>query len=258
MRESMKKNAKNIGIIILFLASCNAQTVFGALLLQSNTLYMHSFDSFNSELYAVNSNDGSATLVGDLATQCTDIAFAGSKLYGISFTNFFLIDPTTGAVSDVVLHGYNDLNALTAANPRILYAAGNSVNFNKRGRNVGANFIMFKFNNKTNSWRAKRIGNFGSGLTSAGDLIYFKKTLYATVNNPSSINTWLAKINPKTGKAKLIGDIGFRNVWGLAVKDKVMYAVTVDGELLQINPKNGLGVFIGSNGISQGGLTKSP
>jgi len=233
--------------ILLGLLFFSVQSVY-ALPLQGNALYMCSIES-NSKLYVVSYINGVKTLVGSMGTQCTDLAFAGTTLQGVTFTRFFNVNPTTGKVTASKAHGFTDINALVAGPAGTFYAAGYT---NNGGQ--GANFV--RINGTTGL--GTRLGRFGAGLTSAGDLAFLNGILYATVNKPGSINTWLAKINTTTGKATLIGNIGRRNVWGLAVRNGIMYAVTNDGKLLRINPSTGIGVLLGTNGIVQAGLAKSP
>ena len=234
--------------ILLGLLLFSVQSAY-ALSLKGNTLYMCSFES-SSKLYVVSYVNGAKALVGTIGTQCTDLAFAGTKLHGVSFTKFLTLNPTTGKVTASKAHGFADLNALVAGSAAGTYYAAGSTN----NSGQGANFV--RINGTTGI--GTKVGRFGAGLTSSGDFAYFNGILYATVNKPGSINTWLAKINTTTGKATLIGNIGRKNVWGLAVRNGIMYAATNDGKLLRINPTTGIGILLGTNGIVQAGLAKSP
>lgn len=226
---------------------CVAQDA-NALPLQVNTLYMCDFQA-KSKLYVLNSTNGAKTLVGSIGTQCTDLAFVGSKLNAVTFSKFLTINPVTGAITASKNHGFTDINALVAGSSGTLYAAGSINNGGK-----GANFV--RINASTGVGTV--IGKYGAGLTSAGDLEFLGGILYATVNKPGSATTWLAKINTSTGKATLVGNIGHQNVWGLAVRNGLMFAVSNNGKVLRINTANGVGVVIGTNGVVQAGLAKSP
>jgi hypothetical protein len=225
--------------------------VSAALPLQSNTLYVHSFE-YNSRLYTVSPATAATTFVGALGTECTDIAFNGPKLAGISFTRFFQINPTTGAVSSLRYHGFSDLNALVhagAASSGHFFAAG----VNGSGTNGG---VFVRINATTGA--GTLIGRMGNGLTSAGDLTFLNGTLYALVNKPGSSTTWLAKINPTNGKATLVGNTGYSNVWGLEVRSGVMFAMTNNGRTMRLNPVTGISEVVGANTLRMGGLAKSP
>ena len=236
---------------LLLLLNGPVCSAVAALPIQSNTLYVHSFE-YNSRLYIVNASTGVTTLVGAMGTECTDLAFNGTKLSGISFTRFFQINPTTGAVSSIKYHGFSDLNALVfagAASPGNFFAAG----VNGSGNNGG---VFVRINATTGV--GTLIGRLGNGLTSAGDLAFLNGTLYALVNKPGAATTWLAKINPVSGKATLVGNTGYTDVWGLEVRSGIMFAATSNGRLMRLNPNSGVAAVVGTSPVRMGGLAKSP
>jgi hypothetical protein len=212
-----------------------------------NTLYMNEFVSSSSRLFKVNSANAVATLVGSTFTpKVTDVAFQGTTLYGVTFNSFLSINPNNAQTTTIGSLGFNDINALVVnpANGKI-YGAGSAV----PGR-----FISI---NPTNG-RGTFIGNFGTGLSSAGDLAFKNGVLYATLKRTGFTNSWLAKIAIATGKATLVGDIGFADVWGLSLRNGVLFGATRTGQLITINPTTGRGTFVNRNGIQQAGLTTSP
>ena len=187
-----------------------------------------------------------------MGTECTDLEFNGAKLSGISFTRFFQINSTTGAVSNIRYHRFSDLNTLVyagAASPGNFYAAG----VNGSG-NAGGVFVRIN----ANTGVATLIGRLGNGLTSAGDLIILNGTLFALVNKPGSATTWLAKINPATGKATLVGNTGHPDARGLEIRSGVMLAAAANGRIMRLNSQSGVAAIVGSNSVSMGGLAKSP
>jgi hypothetical protein len=242
----MMMYVKYLFMILLFFIS---NLSYSAIPLQRNTLYTCSVQA-NSNLYILNTS-GAATRVGSIGDQCTDLAFVGSQLWGITFTRILIIDPTTGRIISFGQHGFNDLNALVAvpSSGTTFYSAGFS-----SGR-----FVRIRITN-TGQIQTTALGSYGNGLTSAGDLVFLNGILYATVNRPGFASTWLARINPANGRATLIGNtgIGFPGVFGLELRSGVMYGATNNGIFLSINPGTGRGVRLGTNGIVQGGLAKSP
>lgn len=226
-------------IVVTFLiASCS--TTFAIFY---NALYM---EDLSSNLYTVDAASGTATLVGPIGiSNVTDIAFEGFTLYGITFSEFLLIDPDTGAGSIVGSLGWSDMNALAVASDRTIYAAGfSSGDFISINPITGVGTI---------------IGNYGSGLTSSGDLAFDSGgTLYASVKRSGYTNDWLATIDLGTGEATLIGEIGYVDVFGLSFKDETLYGVTTDGQLLEIDTFSGAGTLVGVNWINQWGLSTSP
>jgi hypothetical protein len=211
-----------------------------------NTLYM--VDILKpSSIYRLSATDGSATSIGSTrVNEVTDIAFLGKTLYGITMKQFLKIDPSTGAATVIGKTGASDLNAL-AVQPgsHKIYAAG----YQYPGYVVIIN---------PKNGRCASIGKLGTGLASAGDLVFKGSILYASLNKTGSAHSWLARVNPATGEATLIGSIGYRDVWGLAVRSGALYGVTKDGEFLKINTTTGKAVHLGSNRRKQAGLTCSP
>ncbi len=236
---------------LLLLLNGQMSSALAELPLQSNTLYVHGFE-YNSRLYTLNATTGATTLVGTMGTECTDLAFNGTILWGISRTRFFRVNPTTGAISNIRYHGYTDLNALVyagAASPGNFYAAG----VNGSGVNGG---VFVRINATTGIGTV--IGLMGSGLTSAGDLTFLNGTLYALVKKPGSAKTWLAKINLANGKATLVGNTGYSDVWGLEIRNGVMFAATSNGKIMRLNPNTGVAAVVATNTVTMGGLAKSP
>lgn len=231
--------------------------------LAKNTLYMCEYKS-NSSLYKINPSNGAATLVGPTQTslQCTDLTFRGTTLLGSAFTKLLTIDPTTGKAtpkSKPYGGSITDINALvTQPSTNKLFGAGS----NSPGRFVQIN---------PTSGVATQLGTFGTGLGSAGDLAFLNGVLYATLTNAADTRaTYLAKISlvsPTIGKATLIGPIRrtvngktvyLQNVWGLAVRNNVLFGAMLTGEVLTINPNNAVATLKGDNNKQQAGLAVSP
>lgn len=212
-----------------------------------NRLYSHSFTS-NSALYVVDPTNGMTTLMGytDVG-YITDIAFSANNfLYGITFTALYHLDPYSAEGTYIGSTGFSNLNGLVTSPEGIIYAANTSY----------GQFIRID----ENTGRGTLIGEFGTGLSSSGDMIFADDgTLYATLNRSGFANAWLATVDPDTGVATLIGDIGFGDVWGLSIRDGIMYGVTPSGQLLEIDPASGAGTLLGTDaGIAHGGLTTTP
>ncbi|MFZ3138110.1 MAG: C10 family peptidase [Thermodesulfovibrionales bacterium] len=224
--------------ILMFLCFFNTEV----LAISFNTLY--SEDS-SSNLYTINASTGAATMVGSIGISgVTDIAFNGLNLYGITFSYFLNINPNTATGNIIGYTGYSNLNALAVSSNGIIYAAETTGTFVRINPTSG---------------QAIFIGNYGDGLSSGGDLAFsLNKTLYASVKRSGYDNSWLATVNLSTGKASLIGDMGYKDVYGLSFKDGTLYGVTQDGKLIKINTSIGTGTYVGSNLINHWGLTTSP
>lgn len=208
--------------------------------LQYDTLYA----ATSTDLWILDAKTGNATYIGPLSYITTDIAFSGTSLYGVTFTDLLSIDPTTGNTTDIGYTGYGNINSLAVAPDGTLYAAT-------------GDGILLKINGA--SGIGYLVGYFGSGMTSNGDLAFRDDgVLFAAVNNPGYSNTWLATVDPISGTANPIGDIGFQNVLGLSFKDGVLYGVTAQGELLRISTSTGSGTLLGISSPSYWGLATSP
>lgn len=233
-----------------------------------NTLYMCAYET-NSPLYKLSATTGAATEIGsmDLDQTCTDLAFrktkaSGTQLFGTSFTKAFLIDPTTGKAKllpNAYGTGINDINALVAEpGTGILYAAGSAA----PGR-----FISIS----PTTGKATVLGSLGKDIGSAGDLEFLNGELYGLVNKSSTgTETYLATISLSAGtmgKATDLRPITLKvdgkleaqdNVWGLANREGVLFAVMESGDVLIIDPATGVGTLKGDNYVQQAGLAVSP
>lgn len=179
-------------------------------------------------LYAIDrgESDGSGTLfrlgasasggfvdvqvVGETGVQdLFDIAFMGNRLFGIgpggatfgtSDDVLVEIDPNTAAatpIGTIEVSGF--FNALVGESPSTLLAATD-----------GGQLWRIDLAALT----ASRLGSFGSGLSSSGDLAFVGGTLYASSGVFGSGE--LVVVNPTSGRATVVGSLGIRDVFGLA------------------------------------------
>jgi hypothetical protein len=232
-----------VGSMLLSAAAAGASSARPAAV-KPGTIYMTDFVS-DSALYRVNATNGAATRVGYTGVQLTDLAFKGSTLYAVGFSTLYKINPTTAQATTVGSLHRADVNALVAnpTNGKLYGAGSNSGGFVSISSTTG---------------QSTQIGTFGPGLTSAGDLVFIKGVLYASVNRQGYSDTWLVRVNVTTGTAKLIGDLGSPDVWGLALRSGTLYGATREGNWLRISPSNGHATVIGHNSVQQAGLTTAP
>jgi hypothetical protein len=204
------------------------------------TVYAVTFAS-NSALYRINPRSHRVSLVGHTKHQLTDIAFRGKTLNAISFTALYRLNPKTGASHLIGSLGLSNANAL-AAQPKThtLYGADQSGDF-------------FKIRPKTG--RVTIIGFFGHGLGSSGDLTFSGGHLYATVFRSGSVKSLLARVNIHTGAAKVIGNTGHTNVYGLITGRGALYGATFNGRFLKVSRTTGRGRVVWKDGLHVGGLT---
>lgn len=254
----------HVSVLVSFcLLTAISGNVRAATPLVANTLYMCEFRN-NGSLFKLNANNGQATLIGALKVSpaCTDLAFRGSTLYGATFTKLMTIDPTTGKAtlkSGTFGGGAGNINALVVQ-------PGTNKLFGANGVAPGK---FFEINPTTG--KATLRGQFGSNLSSSGDMAFRNGVLFATVLNATDRRaTYLAKISLNTatfGRATLIGPIRrvvnqrttyLQDVFGLEVRSGVLYGAMRSGEFLRINPNNAIATLLGDNNKTQAGLAKSP
>jgi hypothetical protein len=202
------------------------------------TVYAITF-SPNSALYRMNPRSHTAAFKGNTGVELTDVAFRGKTLYAISFTDLYRISTATGASHDIGALGVGSANALVAQpGTDTLY-----------GADQGGDF--FKVNPRTG--HATIIGMYGNGLGSSGDLVFAHGHLYASVVSSTSATSLLATVNVRTGAAKVVGDTGFPNVYGLVAGKGALYGATFNGEFLRISPRTGRAKLIWKDGLAVGG-----
>jgi hypothetical protein len=183
-------------------------------------------DDQAGEIGVVDAVSGAVTLVGPSGQNLTDIAFSpSSNLYGISFSNLFTINQSTGAATSVGPFGGStgQLNGLVFSTSGTLYGSGLDGNLYSIDPTTGA---------------ATVIGSAGGGLTSAGDLAFNGGTLYESMIDDG--HSELVSIDPTTGAGTPIGQMATDpDVYGLAEGDDgTLYAV--DGtEVYSVNTTNG-------------------
>ncbi len=191
----------------------------------------------NGDLVAVDTDHGTSALVAHTHKVWFDIAFApDGRLYGSDTNQLFVIDPVSGSSSLIGAFG-TFINGLTFVGDT-LYASG----------------AIWLYTIKLSSGAATRVGTTNYG--SSGDLQWFQGALYMTAFTPW--NDQLVRLDPMTGQAELVGDIGFRSVYGLAASPSQLFGITQDGDLLALDVHTGAGTRLGGIGGSAYGASSQP
>lgn len=209
----------------------------------------------------VTSSGGSVDVrtVGETGVQNVfDIAFAGNRLFGIGPGTSFgtsddvliEIDPDTGAATGIGrINPSGNFNALEGETARTLLAATTT------GEVWRIDIVALT---------ANRLGTFGSGFHSSGDLALTSGgTLYGVLQG-SPIDS-LATVNRSTGQASRIGSVGFREVYGLEVNPVngallgVVEALS-SPKLVSVNRNTGAATMIGAIPVPAGltGIAAGP
>jgi hypothetical protein len=178
----------------------------------------------------------------------TDIAVdARGRIVGLTFTQLLEIDART-AVCTVIAPlpadaDFNGLSWLRAeGGAEILVATGLD------GR-------VFRLDPTTGA--ASVLGQLGGALQSSGDLVSVASygtlvTLRGAPADPANLRPpgpdLLARLDPVTGAATVIGPTGFSKVWGLGFWGNRVFGFTVTGEFILIDPRTGAGTLVRREG----------
>jgi hypothetical protein len=163
--------------------------------LQGNTLYVNNvFNNGNpSSLFTIQHSNAAKTLVGSMGRSATDVAFKGSTLFGLTFSQFLRVNPTTGS-STVVGNfgsGITDINALVVSPSGTIFAAGvNDGKFISINPTTGKGTLLGDYGTFVKNGQNREI-------ISSGDLAFHNGVLFATVRleGLSTSNDFLATIN---------------------------------------------------------------
>lgn len=167
---------------------------------------MHVDDS-GGNLGKVDVATGAVSVIGNMGVIMTDIAFnPAGQLFGLSFTGFYSINPTTAAATLIGNHSVPGGNALVFGADGTLYAAGaNSQS-------------LFTINPATGAGTS--LGNIGAA--SGGDLAFNGGNLFLATSSNQLFHIDLANL----ANSAAVGPFGVGGVFGLATGDNgVLYAV---------------------------------
>lgn len=183
-------------------------------------------------LYQYDIRQGTTTYVGRTGRSMTDIAMASNRLYGITFSAFYSIDVNTGHSSLIRNVGWLGLNALVGSpTGDTLYTASYRGSFGRLS-DTGQYSLIGSLGKYKGRW-----------LRSSGDLAFSADgTLYATVSNGR--RDYLATIDVDTGRATVLGAIGYSAVYGLVFLDGTLYGTTASKNLIEINQATGQGTRV--------------
>lgn len=163
-------------------------------------------------------------------TVLTDIATFGNNTFAVGNpNNLYRIDPNTSTytlISNLVSIADTTITSLGFTSSGTLYAAGSDGDF---------------YTVNTTTGQATLIATI-PGFSASGDLAYdaVSGRFLATSRNQNS-NDSLYSIG-LTGDAKLIGNVGFANVWGLSFEGGTLYGYTPQQQI-RINLTTGAGTL---------------
>lgn len=211
----------------LFCSVATIALVTASSVAHSSTMWVH--DS-SGTLGTVDTDSGNVSIIGDMGSVMTDIAFDPTgNLFGITFSDLFSINPTTGTSSLIGSHGVSGGNGLVFGADGTLYAAGTSTT------NI--------FSLDTTSGANTTIGN--TGFTSAGDLAFVGSDLFLSSGSGELVSIDLS--DPSNSTA--IGSFGVPSVFGIATDENSSLFAVANTTIYNVDPATGLA----SDGVSFAG-----
>lgn len=166
----------------------------------------------------------------------TDIALdKNGRMIGVSKTTVYEIDPKTATCTRLSAFSSPDYHFVglsyvidTTAVDKGEYLMG----LDKDG-------LVYEIDPTTGA--ATKRGELGGGLVAGGDVVSVKGfgTVATVTKTPDYTTDWLARVNPGTGTATMIGDTGFSKVWGVGYWKGQVYGFTEGGEFVLIDVNTG-------------------
>ncbi|MGC4122177.1 MAG: hypothetical protein QM765_47875 [Myxococcales bacterium] len=182
-------------------------------------------------LYQVELPSGRVLEVGATGLMAFDLAFTPSRvLYGTQGELVFTLDRKTGVPLSMspLLPVFEGMNALGSASDGSLYGAG------------GSTIYLID----PDSWTVATVAHLPSQYSSSGDLAFVGDALFTTVYRPGNSSDDLALVDLAAGTAKIVGPIGYSDVYGLAPYDGELYGFAQGGQILRIDMATGAGSLI--------------
>ena len=214
-----------------------------ALPLSAQFVYAHTY----SDLYRLDPETSAIVKVASFGwplggtDMMTDLAIdKNGNMTGVSFKAIYAVDPDTAGCTLLSHFTGSFINGLS-----YLPIDGDA----EALVGTATNGDLFRIDPATGS--TFKFGNFGGGLASSGDIMFVSGLgTYATVKVSGVATDSLARIDPMTGGATLVGDTGFSNLWGLGFWKDKLYGFTSDGKTLSISPMTGAAQLLHTDTVS--------
>ena len=183
-------------------------------------------DSVN--LYEVDLPGGEERLLGRLPVSLTDIALApDGTIYGADGDSLVRVDLASMRF-EIVMPVSAAFNGLDTAPDGTLYGA--------------ANTGVYRFDLARGT--STLVATFPNRFTSSGDLAFIDGRLYATATGPALTEDLLVEISLTGGVGRVVGPVGFVNIWGLAPRGEQLFGFAGGGEMMRIDITTGRGTLI--------------
>ena len=216
----------------------------------ASRVYAHS----STTLYRIDTTTFQAQMIGamtGLGTEAlTDIAIdKNDHMVGVTSTKLYSIDAATGTVTLIKALASN-VSGLTSLS--FVPADLNDPNSDDVLVTANDQGAVFKIDPATGA--ATQLGSYGTSslgkVSSSGDIIGVRGLgIFATVNVGTEANDYLARIDPTTWHATVLGtSTGFNNIFGLGYWAGKVYGFvdngTTGGKVIQIDQNTGVGTVL--------------
>ena len=207
-------------------------------LLDNVRVYAHT----SQTLYAVNPSDLTVRRVGDFgwpadlrSHEMTDIAVnADGWMWGITFNAIYRVNPVDARcvyIADFDGATFNGLSFIPGGElepGEVLVAANRSGGY-------------FRVDQRTGATRS--LGQYGGGLGSSGDIVSVRGggTFATVVQNEVE---YLARLEPTTGAATILGPTGVARTWGLGYWRSQVYGFAESGGFYTIDLTTGRATLV--------------
>ncbi len=219
-------------------AAADAQTTDARMPPPNSAIFAHSStELFRIDPVSLNQTSvGTFTFAGD-SENITDIAIDKSGvMLGISLFSVYSIDKDTAAATllSTFPTGQGGLTSLSfvpedlndASSPELL---------------VAADFEGEVWQINPNTGQRTSLGNYGTGIGSSGDIVSIVGFgTFATVNVEGESTDHLARLNPATWAASVIGDTGRDKIFGIGFWGGDIYGFTDNMEFVTIDAFTGM------------------
>ncbi|MBL8957329.1 MAG: hypothetical protein JNK82_41535, partial [Myxococcaceae bacterium] len=179
----------------------------------------------------VSSFIGTTRYPGGEARTLTDVALdSDGGLFGMQGTDLVMVDRLTAQLTFVRSLGMG-MNALDVLPGGLLYGSGGS--------------SVFSINRASGALTVA--GTLPVGESASGDLAVVEGRIFITTTQGFG-NDKLVEVAVDGGQSRVIGDVGFDCLWGLAAYGSLLYGFDCNGQILRINLTTGAGTPIATGG----------
>ncbi|EDM76123.1 hypothetical protein PPSIR1_31348 [Plesiocystis pacifica SIR-1] len=204
---------------------------------EPNVVYAHT----SSRLYTMSPFDYAIAEAGQFtfdqsSGSVTDIAIdRWGVLYAVTFNDLFVCDP--GSAACIYLADLpSSFNGLTMVPPGTLDPDDDTL------IGIANNGNWYQITVVGQQAQLNQIGQYGGGLTSAGDVFSIEGTgTFGSVNAPGANGNVIVESNPLDGSVidQIAETTGYSSLWGLAGWAGVIFGFNSGGEVLEIDPDQG-------------------